>query len=88
MVIHANGDVVTCCVDWQYETKYGNVAVNSLHELWAGPVLRAMQLKHLDRSAYRDTVCKNCKREPMDSIDEVTDMIRKRIVGVDYDTKN
>ncbi|MGO5027896.1 radical SAM/SPASM domain-containing protein [Candidatus Agathobaculum pullicola] len=79
MVIHSNGNVVSCCVDWQSETKYGNAAKDSLYDLWFGSTLRTMQLKHLDRSAYYDTVCRYCDRKPIDNIDSAATTIRNRI---------
>lgn len=79
MVIHSNGNVVSCCVDWKAGTKYGNAMQDSVYDLWCGSALKAMQLKHLNRSAYDDTICKYCDRKPIDNIDNVAATIRKRI---------
>lgn len=79
MVIHSNGKVVLCPVDWKAETKYGNATQDSVYDLWACSALKMMQLKHLDRSAYNNTVCKYCDMKPIDNIDDKAEIIRKRI---------
>lgn len=88
MAIHSNGNVVACCVDWQSQTKYGNAAADSIYDLWFGSALRTMQFKHLDRSAYCNTVCKYCNRKPIDNINNDALTIRKRIEESEDAIKN
>lgn len=71
--IKANGDVVPCCMAFKDEPEltYGNVAVNSLEEIWNSPTVEAFRLKHLHHAGQcshlklPDT-CENCtNRSPV-----------------------
>lgn len=71
--IKANGDVVPCCMAFKDEPEltYGNVAVNSLEEIWNSPAVEAFRLKHLHHAGQcshlklPDT-CENCtNRSPV-----------------------
>lgn len=79
MAIQANGNVCWCSLDWKEETKFGNAAHDSIYDLWHSETLRKIQLKHLDRSAYRDTICRFCQMKCIDDIDEDISRIRQRL---------
>lgn len=79
MVIHSNGIVGACCVDWKFGTQYGDVCQQSLKDIWNGPALYCFRKMHLDRSAYTETFCKGCKRKSYDDIDAVARQIAKRL---------
>jgi len=55
-----NGDVVTCCYDYNNMIVCGNVLQNSLMEVWNGPVYRGLRGDHLNRRLNRvcATLCK------------------------------
>lgn len=79
MMVHSDGTVSACCVDWKAGTAYGNLAEQSLDGIWRGQRLRAFQLMHLDRSAYQDTICRDCCKMAMDDIDEYAEKIAERL---------
>lgn len=81
MMIHSNGAIGTCCSDWKLGTQYAWVQESSLKSLWNGDVLKSIQLKHLDKSAYQETFCKLCERRSLDKIDDVSDIIRSKILS-------
>ena len=59
MAIHENGDVVACAVDYEGRYKAGNVAQQSLQEVWASlGVLRRAQREH--RWADLPELCHGC----------------------------
>lgn len=68
MIIHANGNVSPCCSDWSGALFYGNVAEQTLREIWNGENHRKLQIQHLNKQAYSTTICKECDRIPMDDI--------------------
>jgi MoaA/NifB/PqqE/SkfB family radical SAM enzyme len=61
MCILYNGDVVLCCVDWFRTVIAGNVAEQSIREVWNGPELRQIRsgLREGDASKLPD-ICVNC----------------------------
>ena len=79
MMVHSDGTVSACCVDWKAGTAYGNLADQTLDEIWSGQKLREFQLMHLDRSAYQNTICRDCCKMAMDDIDDYAEEITKRL---------
>jgi MoaA/NifB/PqqE/SkfB family radical SAM enzyme len=45
--VQADGEVVSCCVDWKRVNVFGNIDKNSLYEIWNGEKLRRLQIEHL-----------------------------------------
>lgn len=60
LAIHVNGDVSTCCVDWDKKLKIGNIHENSLSEIWAGERLKDIQLLHLQEKKDSIPACSKC----------------------------
>jgi radical SAM protein with 4Fe4S-binding SPASM domain len=59
MVIQWNGDVATCCTDYEGETKVANVFDSSVEAVWRGELLRQ---RRRDMSAGRLLpVCARCQ---------------------------
>jgi len=56
-----NGDVVLCCVDWWRTVILGNVAQQTIREIWTGPKVTAIRaaLRANDASAL-PKICVNC----------------------------
>jgi MoaA/NifB/PqqE/SkfB family radical SAM enzyme len=61
MCILFNGDVVLCCVDWFRTTIPGNVAQQSLREIWNGPRMKLIRAGLAAGDADRvPEICRNC----------------------------
>ena len=55
-----NGDVVPCCRDWSGAYVYGNLAQQSLEQIWAGEMAQSLRLEHM-QNAYVSEPCLSCK---------------------------
>lgn len=57
--VHANGDVVPCCMSWDNQVVYGNLEQQSLREIWeTSEVLKTFRKQHLTRCLPE--MCKGC----------------------------
>jgi radical SAM protein with 4Fe4S-binding SPASM domain len=74
-VIHSDGEVSVCCVDWNKKTSVGNVFRESFGDIWRGPRLKAFQRMHIERRRHEHESCRDCNffRSYPDNIDELTD---------------
>lgn len=79
MSIHSNGWVSPCCTDWRFGAVYGDVNKSSVKEIWESQALREFQLAHLKRIKGKYPICDVCRDRPVDSIDDVADIIIKRL---------
>ena len=61
MAVNFNGTVSACCVDWSLAATVGNVAEESLVDIWNGEALREFRLTHL--RGLKDTLkaCDGCQ---------------------------
>ena len=60
LVINFNGEVSVCCADWRMATIVGNVAEESLIDIWNGERLRDFRLKHLEGRRDEIEACRDC----------------------------
>jgi len=60
LVVHANGDVVACCADWDGHLLCGNILAESLQDIWTGQKLKHIQELHLAGQRYELVACKDC----------------------------
>lgn len=60
LVIKANGDVVACCVDWNKNTRVGNVYQNPFSEIWLGAQLREFRRMQLEGRRHENASCRHC----------------------------
>jgi radical SAM protein with 4Fe4S-binding SPASM domain len=74
LVIKANGDVVACCVDWNKNTRVGNVRDNTFAEIWFGEDLREFRRMHFERRKDQNQSCGNCTylNTLPDNLDHIT----------------
>ncbi len=79
MTIHSNGWVSPCCADWKFGAVYGDVNKSSVKEIWNSKQLRQMQLAHLKKIKGKYPVCDACTMRTVDGIDDVADIIIKRL---------
>lgn len=60
LTVKANGDVSVCCVDWRGGLKLGNVAEQSLMQMWTGEKMQEIRMLHLAGSRDSLTACRDC----------------------------
>jgi radical SAM protein with 4Fe4S-binding SPASM domain len=60
MVINANGDVTACCVDWNKNTRVGNVKDATIGKIWQGDAFREFRRMHLENRRSENASCRNC----------------------------
>lgn len=60
MLVKANGDVACCCVAWDQTLNIGNVAHESLANIWNGEKLANIQRLHLAGRRKELSTCINC----------------------------
>lgn len=71
LVINYDGVVVACCVDWKRAFTIGDVRKQSARDIWNGPILRALQKKHLKGARDTVAICKGCTALTSCTIDNV-----------------
>jgi len=74
LLVKANGDVACCCVAWDQTLNVGNVAHESLLEIWEGEALARIQRIHLEGRRKELSTCSNCDTlySNPDSVDALT----------------
>jgi radical SAM protein with 4Fe4S-binding SPASM domain len=76
LAVRSDGDVISCCRDWQGKTKLGNIHDESLMEIWNGNVLKEFRYMHLDGKRDSHAVCADCTwpntMPEEDSLDDIT----------------
>ncbi|MBF0613473.1 MAG: SPASM domain-containing protein [Magnetococcales bacterium] len=84
LVVSVNGDVTVCCVDWNKDTKVGNIHESTLSEIWQGERLRQLRLLHLNRQRDQNPSCCNCNflYTTPDNLDELSNEKRVAMVGL------
>ena len=75
-VIHSNGELTFCCVDWTRSTSVGNIKKNSIYELFNSKKTNEFR-RSLIEGKNLNKVCKNCeffklKNYSLDNIDDLT----------------
>ena len=75
LVVHADGEVGACCVDWSRKTSIGNIFRDSLADIWNGPRLRDFRRMHIERRREENEACRHCDYlyQFPDNLDEIRD---------------
>ena len=60
MSVYWNGDVVTCCMDYDGFTKMGNANDQSLQAIWDSEKYEEFRLAHKHKDFSKLTFCKGC----------------------------
>lgn len=60
LMIHSNGNVGVCCVDYLQKINLGNVRNKSLKQIWESKALNQMRINHLSHKANCYEVCAVC----------------------------
>lgn len=58
--IHVDGEVGLCCVDTNSDFMLGNVASQTITEIWAGDLLKRMREKHISGCRNEISICNGC----------------------------
>lgn len=58
LVLSPHGDVVLCCMDYDYNVKFGNVSESSLEDIWFSEALNDYRWMLLKRK--REKICAKC----------------------------
>lgn len=56
----SNGDISPCCFDASYNLKVGNIAANSLLNLYAGDAMIKLRMAHINKDLEDFPVCRDC----------------------------
>ena len=83
MVLNANGDVTACCVDWNKNTRVGNVRETPLSEIWHGENFRELRRLHIENRRHENASCRNCTYlfTVPDNLDDLSAEEYTRILG-------
>jgi radical SAM protein with 4Fe4S-binding SPASM domain len=71
--VQADGEVVPCCVDWKRVNVLGNLNQTSLRDLWEGPALRRLQIRHLSGHKAALQPCQSCTMNDYCEYDDLDD---------------
>jgi radical SAM protein with 4Fe4S-binding SPASM domain len=84
ITVNSDGSVSACCSDWNQQIILGNLAVNSLKEIWHGELHRKLIYQHLNFDRKSHPVCGNCghvTNAQVDDIDSDAERIQHRFMS-------
>lgn len=58
--IWADGKAVLCCEDWNEELVVGDLATQTLREIWLGPIMMDARRKHMAGHGHDISLCAKC----------------------------
>lgn len=61
MIVHFDGSVVPCCIDYDDEHVMGNVTESSLDEVWNSLKFQKFRLMHLQKRWNEIPMCRKCR---------------------------
>mgnify|MGYP001348390224 FL=1 len=67
LAIGPYGDIVLCCLDYNYSIKCGNIMEKNIYEIWHSDVLDKYRLELLDKN--RKGLCRKCDHNDYPEID-------------------
>ena len=79
MLVHSNGDIGVCCLDWKHATVYSNVHRMSLYNAWNSDHLRQFRLAHLNGGRSKIPFCCHCTQVSNDNVDADAQKIISRL---------
>jgi radical SAM protein with 4Fe4S-binding SPASM domain len=80
LALHANGDVSTCCVDWNRKLVIGSILKESLRDIWQGEALAKIQGMHLAGRRGEIPSCASCTI-PAQQKDNIDHLVRTETVN-------
>lgn len=79
MKINSDGIVTCCATDWKRDTAVGNVAEESLSDIWNGQRMKEFRLMHLNHRRCDNAACANC--DFIDSFHDDLDAVSPEVMG-------
>ena len=79
MLVHSNGDIGVCSLDWKHGTVYGNVNDMSLYDAWNSEWLMQFRIAHLEDRRKEISFCKNCTQVSNDDVDQDAEIIIQKL---------
>jgi radical SAM protein with 4Fe4S-binding SPASM domain len=82
MAVNSDGTVSACCPDWDQKLVIGNLAKNSLQDIWNSPAMLTLRRQHLEGSRGSNPVCRDCghiKHAQVDDIDPYKHLLLKKL---------
>lgn len=79
MKINSDGIVTCCATDWRRDTAVGNVAEESLSDIWNGKRMRDFRLMHLNHRRCDNAACANC--DFIDSFHDDLDAVSPEVLA-------
>lgn len=55
-----NGDIISCCVDWDGKYILGNIKEDPLLDIWNNEKARAIRIQHINGEFDKISLCSNC----------------------------
>ena len=85
-VIHWNGDVVPCCMDYNGAVKFGNVQDETLTAIWTGERMQAFRAAHIKGRGTID-FCKNCQHVSLGPVKQATFILFNYLAAMKIQTR-
>lgn len=82
MVLNSDGTVSACCPDWSQSLVIGDLATQSLQEIWQSDALFELRKQHLERKRCENRICSACghiKYAQVDDIDPYAETLLARL---------
>ncbi len=82
MCVNSDGSVSSCLMDWNHIQIIGNVADQTLKEIWDGKTLRDMRIEHLKENRRIYPGCRECgqmKCAVLDNLDPYREELLRRL---------
>ncbi len=60
MTINCEGDILPCCTFYAEKMKMGNIATDSIYDVWNSKAMKGLRALHKAGNYYENEVCKAC----------------------------
>lgn len=80
--VNSDGSVSACLMDWNHKQIVGNIAEQSLKDIWNSDAMKALRYKHLKCGRSKIDVCNKCGQMEygaLDNIDDYREELLKKI---------
>lgn len=84
MVLNSDGTISACCPDWGQSLVIGDLATQTLQEIWKSEALFELRKQHLQRKRCENSICSACghiKYAQVDDIDQYAETLLARLEG-------